>query len=567
LKGGDLHGGYNLRHDGPGQYQAQQQDIFSGQHRQEPDGAMTDIRKPYLKSFTIKELMQFIDHYAEHKEMLHIPGHPWEVCDLLARFFGFGYSRQWSQDETNILAKNYPDLGAEKTSDMLLLRTAYDCSIKARILGLRTNVKQAQKSRCSWSLYELEILTKYYSIINSKVMALLPGRTERACVAMARNAGLVAPSSGTWSPEEIEVLKKGYSEMGPQVKALLPDRSITSVATMAQRIGIRAPVKKWTNEEDDIIRTHFSQMGPGVASLLNGRRTETVCYRRARTLGVLFSAEEIKWSDSELAILKEHYPQIGSKTHELLPGRTASACQNMAARLNLTCRAKSSGGNKKWSEEELEILKEYYSELGADVHKLLPGRSEAACDAMAYRLGISPPDSKKIPVRWTDEEIEVLKTNYHKLGKDVAALLPGRTAASCQIKASSLGLIYRKYFWSETEDAILKVHYPKEGDSVVRRLPNRTKDSCVTRANQLGLHRLKSTDDAIPQPDAADIREQPACEAALDDEGPPRPVSPEDAGLTAPAMSAAIETAQELEETPQAQEEESSAFQFGLTQM
>lgn len=89
----------------------------------------------------------------------------------------------------------------------------------------------------------------------------------------------------------------------------------------------------------------------------------------------------------------------------------------------------------------------------------------------------------------------------------------------------------------------------------------------MTRANQLGLHRLKSTDDAIPQPDAADIREQPACEAALDDEGPPRPVSPEDAGLTAPAMSAAIETAQELEETPQAQEEESSAFQFGLTQM
>ena len=499
---------------------------------------MSDFRKPFLKSFTIKELMQFIDHYVEHKEIPQIPGHLWEVCDLLARFFGFGYSRQWSPDETNILVENYPDLGAEKTSDLLLMRTAYDCSIKARDLGLRTNVKHTQKSRCTWSVYEIEILAKYYPIINSKVMALLPGRTERACVAMAHNAGLAAPNSGIWSPEEIEVLKKGYSEIGPQVKALLPDRSIPSVVTMAQRVGIRAPTKKWTKEEDDIIKTYFSQMGPGVASLLNGRRTETACYRRARTLGVLFSAEEIKWSDHELAILKEHYPQIGSKTHELLPGRTASACQNMAARLNLTCRAKPSGGNKKWSEEELEILKEYYSELGAGVHELLPGRSETACDTMAYRLGISPPDSRKIPVRWTDEEIEVLKTNYHKLGKDVAALLPGRTAASCQLKAYSLGLIYRKYFWSETEDAILKAHYPKEGDRVAQRLPNRTKDSCVTRANQLGLHRLKSTDDAIPRPDATDIREQPAREAA-----------------------------QKPEETPQAQEEESSAFQFGLTQM
>ena len=45
---------------------------------------MTDIRKPFLKSFAVKELMQFIDYYIEHKEMLHIPGHLWEVCGLVA---------------------------------------------------------------------------------------------------------------------------------------------------------------------------------------------------------------------------------------------------------------------------------------------------------------------------------------------------------------------------------------------------------------------------------------------------------------------------------------------------
>ena len=44
---------------------------------------MTDFRKPFLKSFTVKELMWFIDYYIEHKEMLHVPGHPWEVCDLV----------------------------------------------------------------------------------------------------------------------------------------------------------------------------------------------------------------------------------------------------------------------------------------------------------------------------------------------------------------------------------------------------------------------------------------------------------------------------------------------------
>lgn len=65
---------------------------------------MTDIRKPFLKSFTVNELMKFIDHYLEHKEILHMPGHPWEICDLLARFLGFGYSKLWSPEETEITA-------------------------------------------------------------------------------------------------------------------------------------------------------------------------------------------------------------------------------------------------------------------------------------------------------------------------------------------------------------------------------------------------------------------------------------------------------------------------------
>ena len=105
-----------------------------------------DIRKPFLKSFTVKELMQFIDYYIEHKEMLHIPGHPWEVCDLVARFLGFGYNRQWSEEETAVLVENYPPLGAEKTSELLLMRTAYDCKEKADRLGLYTNVKSDRKT-------------------------------------------------------------------------------------------------------------------------------------------------------------------------------------------------------------------------------------------------------------------------------------------------------------------------------------------------------------------------------------------------------------------------------------
>lgn len=436
--------------------------------------------------------MKFIDHYLEHKEILYVPGHPWEVCDLLARFLGFGYSKLWSPEETEILVKNYSSLGAEKTSELLLLRTAFDCKEKADLLGLRTNVRQRRRGG-SWSLSEIEILLKYYPSISAKVMVLLPGRTENACVAMAQKVGIAAPSPKSWSEDEIEILKTHYPEMGIQVATLLPGRSVSSIRSMAQKTEISAPTTKWTEKEDNIIRAKYPQMGPSVASLFHGKRSEEACHQRALALGILPSIEKMGWSESELKILKEHYPQMGRQVSDLLPGRTEQSCKNMAAKLGLTITQKASTRKEKWSEDEIKILKESYPEMGSAVYKLLPNRSDTACVAMAYKLGISYGPPRKC-VKWTDEEIDILKANYYNLGKDVVDLLPGRTAETCQKKASALGLIDGSAFWSEAEDDIMRLYYPKEGYGVLKRLPGRNEGSCLQRALKLGLRRLKATD-------------------------------------------------------------------------
>ena len=44
-----------------------------------------DIRKPFLKSFTVKELKQFTDHYMKHRKMLHVSEHFWKLCVLVVR--------------------------------------------------------------------------------------------------------------------------------------------------------------------------------------------------------------------------------------------------------------------------------------------------------------------------------------------------------------------------------------------------------------------------------------------------------------------------------------------------
>lgn len=263
-----------------------------------------DIRKPFLQSFTVKELMQFIDYYIEHKEMLHVPEHPWEVCDLVARFLGLGYNRQWSEDETAVLVENYPPLGAEKTSELLLMRTAYDCKVKADKLGLYTNVKPDRKKRyAAWAVNELNLLAKYYPIIGPKAMVLLPGRTEAACCSMAQKIGIAQSSTGLWSESELTILKDHYPQMGPEISSLLPFRSTDGITSMAMKMGIPGPDRSWTAADDEILKAQYPHMGSSVESLLDGRHTGGACIQRARFLGLSRPTEERMWSENELEIL------------------------------------------------------------------------------------------------------------------------------------------------------------------------------------------------------------------------------------------------------------------------
>ena len=519
---------------------------------------MTDIRKPFLKSFTVNELIQFIDYYMEHGEMLHVPGHLWEECDLVARFLGFGYSRQWTPDETAVLVENYTLLGAEKTSGLLPMRTAFDCKLKADNLGLRTNIKPSRKRGGSaWTIHEIDILSKYYPLLGLKTMVLLPGRTDTSCAGMAQKLGICGQIAEPWSERELEVLKNNYPEMGKGASILLPGRSEYAIRDRARKHGIPAPAKAWTAEEDEIIKAHYPQMGASVASLFQGRRTESACLTRAYVLGVRASIKEAKWSEGELKILKENYPSMGGNVQELLPGRTETACRTMAKKLELTRTHRKPSMGKRWTDEELEILKEIYPEAGtAGVQKLLPHRSVAACETMANKIGVSTR-----PAKWSAGEIEILKNNYHKLGKNVAELLPGRTVVSCQVRAAIMGFSIEGHYWSAEEDEILRTYYPREGKAVSQRLPHRSESACTTRANSLGIKVIKSTDDYAPQTGEPDGSGQLSAEAGTE----------VDASCQMSTASEAPQMAdigvQAVEESDEPQPEESNIPQFGMMQM
>lgn len=138
-------------------------------------------------------------------------------------------------------------------------------------------------------------------------------------------------------------------------------------------------------------------------------------------------------------------------------------------------------GGKEWTEEENNILREYYMIERSDVYKRLKGRTKTAIGIQARKLGL------KVSGRWTEMEIEILEKWYPIEGTKVKDRLCGRTKQSIHAMACELGLKTSDNIWTEKENEILKERYPIEGTNVYKRLKGRTKEATRVQAGRLGL--------------------------------------------------------------------------------
>ena len=146
-----------------------------------------------------------------------------------------------------------------------------------------------------------------------------------------------------------------------------------------------------------------------------------------------------------------------------------------------------------WTEDEDNILQEYYPKEGGLVCHRLPGRTRNACKNRAQYIRLQRQEEHKFS-RWTEEEDAILKEYYSTERETVHLRLPGRTASACQRRAVGMKLGLQDpsiTSWTEEEDQIMREYYPKEGGRVQMRLTKRTKGACKTRAKVLGLRVLK----------------------------------------------------------------------------
>lgn len=222
---------------------------------------------------------------------------------------------------------------------------------------------------------------------------------------------------------------------------------------------------RWTDKELAILEEYYPLGGYFLCKEKGLERRRDATLKKAQSLGLkvndynhLKIMPKVLWEEWELDILKENYVKVGKLgMTKLLPHRTEGAIFLKADSLGL--HEKEIDIASKWSDEELDILKKYYSEYGPYGCKERGiDRTHCSIVKKANKLGLKMTDDAKFDLfctkvrgvrkkylQWTDEEISILKNNFIEIGaKGCKEKGLNREISSIYRKARELGLIKNK---------------------------------------------------------------------------------------------------------------------------
>ncbi|HAF2404048.1 TPA: hypothetical protein H2W70_004109 [Salmonella enterica] len=181
-----------------------------------------------------------------------------------------------------------------------------------------------------------------------------------------------------WTFTELRFVEQYYGIMPTTQIAETLGRTIDAIRWVVRnhKLNLMEPYQPWTEEEKEIIRTRFAA-GDNIAQIM-----------------------------------------------PLLPGRTRGAIYLMKDKLD-------THSTRRWSEQERQILAQYYPTEGMAVAGRLPGRTQVAIRQTVYAMKLRLLGSEiKTVQAWSREEQQRLETHQHLPLVELTALFPGRNQQS-----------------------------------------------------------------------------------------------------------------------------------------
>lgn len=189
-----------------------------------------------------------------------------------------------------------------------------------------------------------------------------------------------------------------------------------------------------------------------------------------------FTEEEKSW-------LKENYSTAPWETILFtINNKTKVQIISKASKMNLL---RTNSECSLFNKSEDDIIRKYYSQIGAKgiANRYLSHRSVASISSRAYLISVHKKGF------WTEEEDEIITTNYYEMPmSELVKLLPARTKSAVHCRIKQLGLNGAPmYKYTEEDIAFVKENYEtmsdKELGEVLHRAPASIKE--MRRKNQL----------------------------------------------------------------------------------
>lgn len=195
--------------------------------------------------------------------------------------------------------------------------------------------------------------------------------------------------------------------------------------------------------------------------------------------------KNVRWTSNEIEILKNYYSiesldVIAKRLHP----HSKKAIIQKASNLNIKSYVA-------WNDHDISILQQYYGKLSQnEIMELLDSKREwSAIKCKAQKLDLNA--IKK----WSDAEINIIKTYYSNIPmKEILTMLPDRTEKAIQTEASALG-IKSLYYISEKYDknqlTFIAKNHNELTDAEIANALNKTIAGISEQRRSLGIYKIK----------------------------------------------------------------------------
>ncbi len=289
--------------------------------------------------------------------------------------------------------------------------------------------------------------------LNREIVFLKEGYQPQRAVAIARTlarpvssvrekaAELTVCHQRPWTEWDLQYFQDHYDVMSLCELANHLARKIVGVKGMAHRLMVqdrlarkRPALPRWTSREVALLKRNKHMSLPTLAQKLS--RTEVAIREKLRSLE-LYEPSRTCWTPDECTFIQANYPHMTIQEIGTRLGRSRAAVDTQARRMGL----RKGPSPKPWKDSEIAYLKKKmhdpkYHPLHRELAEHL-GRTVESVTRKIRQLGLSIPLKNRI---WTEQEVRYLKKHYaRKTYREIGDHL-GRTASAVEKAMYRLGL-------------------------------------------------------------------------------------------------------------------------------